>query len=441
MKDTTHRSPLIRALAVRTMGCIRVDKITEYLCKPLALCMNDEDPYVKKTAAMCVAKLYDISPSMVREQGFLDQLRDLISDANPMVVANAVAALSEVQEVSERDVLEMTTTVLQKLLAALNECSEWGQVFILDFLAKFTPGDAVQAESIIERVLPRLAHSNSAVVLSAVKIVMRYLELITNEDSVNRFCRKLAPPLVTLSQSQQPEIQYVALRNINLVVQKRPTLLVHKIKVFFCKYNDPIYVKMEKLEILVRLASERNIDQLLQELKEYASEVDVDFVRKSVSTIGRCAIKLERAAERCIKVLLQLIKTEVDYVVQEAVVVIKNIFRKYPNRCVALLLGCAVSVVLDVDSSFLRVAVRRDVVARTQYMTGWLCTRVAASAATSPSSASCATRWTLWTSPRPRRAWYGSLASTPTASRTQTSCWKRSWRPSKTSRPPCSSSS
>ena len=38
--------------------------------------------------------------------------------------------------------------------------------------------------------------------------------------------------------------------------------------------------KMEKLEIMVRLASERNIDQVLLEFKEYATEVDVDFVRK-----------------------------------------------------------------------------------------------------------------------------------------------------------------
>lgn len=31
---------------------------------------------------------------------------------------------------------------------------------------------------------------------------------------------------------------------------------------FFCKYNDPIYVKMEKLEIMIKLANERNIDQV-----------------------------------------------------------------------------------------------------------------------------------------------------------------------------------
>ena len=57
-----------RALAVRTMGCIRVDKITEYLCEPLRNCLKDEDPYVRKTAAVTVAKLYDISPEMSVEQ-------------------------------------------------------------------------------------------------------------------------------------------------------------------------------------------------------------------------------------------------------------------------------------------------------------------------------------------------------------------------------------
>lgn len=34
------------------------------------------------------------------------------------------------------------------------------------------------------------------------------------------------------------------------------------LQVFFCKYNDPLYVKMEKLEIMIKLANERNIDQV-----------------------------------------------------------------------------------------------------------------------------------------------------------------------------------
>lgn len=67
------------------MGCIRVDKITEYLCDPLRKCLKDEDPYVRKTAAVCVAKLYDINPTLAEDQGFLDALKDLLSDSNPMV--------------------------------------------------------------------------------------------------------------------------------------------------------------------------------------------------------------------------------------------------------------------------------------------------------------------------------------------------------------------
>lgn len=97
-KDAHDANPLIRALAVRTMGesrrqsssqrvcppgpfsfsafrctsgrlrllsdgasgCIRVDRITEYLCDPLSRALRDDDPYVRKTAAVCVAKLYDI---------------------------------------------------------------------------------------------------------------------------------------------------------------------------------------------------------------------------------------------------------------------------------------------------------------------------------------------------------------------------------------------
>jgi len=53
-------------------------------------------------------------------------------------------------------------------------------------------------------------------------------------------------------------------------------------------------------------------------------------VRKSIRAIGQTAIKIDSAAGRCVDVLLELISTKVSYVVQEAVVVMKDIFRRYP---------------------------------------------------------------------------------------------------------------
>ena len=64
----------------------------------------------------------------------------------------------------------------------------------------------------------------------------------------------------------------------------------------------------------------------------YATEIDVDFVRKSVRAIGKLAIKIEPAARLCVNTLLDLVSTKVSYIVQEATVVIRNIFRKYPNQ-------------------------------------------------------------------------------------------------------------
>ncbi len=70
-------------------------------------------------------------------------------------------------------------------------------------------------------------------------------------------------------------------------------------------------MKLEKLDIMIRLTNSQNIGQVLGELKEYATEVDVDFVRKSVRAIGRCAIKVEQAAEKCVATLIDLIQTKV----------------------------------------------------------------------------------------------------------------------------------
>ncbi|CAG8578515.1 11347_t:CDS:1 [Ambispora leptoticha] len=331
VKDAEDQNPLIRALAIRTMGYINVEKVVDALIDPLRHCLRDQDPYVRKTAAITVAKLYMYDRLLVESDGFIDMLRDLLADSNPTVVANAVAALTEISERSDNIQLKLNMNVTTKLVVALNECSEWGQTYILEALMSFVPQDVGDAELLSELIAPRLQHANSSVVLTAVKVIIYFMNYMTKEDEIISMCRKLSPPLVTLL-SNGPEVQYVALRNILLIIQRRPEVLRNDMKVFFCKYNDPIYVKLAKLEIMFRLANATNVDQVLSELKEYATEVDVDFVRKAVRSIGRLAVKIEQTADRCIAALMELIQTKVNYVVQEAIVVIKDIFRKYPNQ-------------------------------------------------------------------------------------------------------------
>ncbi|KAI9816531.1 MAG: beta-adaptin [Pycnora praestabilis] len=330
VQDSEDPNPLVRALAIRTMGCIRVDKMVDYMEEPLRKTLRDESPYVRKTAAICVAKLFDLNPTMCLENGFLETLQELIGDPNPMVVANSVTALAEISEAApETRALVITPATLKKMLLALNECTEWGRVTILSTLANYKASDVKESEHICERVSPQFQHVNPSVVLAAVKVVFLHMRHISPEPA-RQYLKKMAPPLVTLVSSAA-EVQYVALRNIDLLLQKQPDILSKELRVFFCKYNDPPYVKLQKLEIMVRIANDKNVDQLLAELKEYALEVDMDFVRRAVKAIGQAAIKIESASEKCVNTLLDLINTKVNYVVQEAIVVIKDIFRKYPG--------------------------------------------------------------------------------------------------------------
>ncbi|KAK9894994.1 Adaptor protein complex beta subunit [Cystobasidium minutum MCA 4210] len=320
VKDTSDPNPLIRALAIRTMGVLHAEKIIDYISDPLRRCLRDDNPYVRKTAALCIAKLYDMKPELAVENGFIEMLKEM-----------EIEDTASEESGDKGAIFSLNSSILAKLLVAIGECTEWGRIALLSAIAKYRAVDEKEAEHICERVMPQFQHANPSVVLAAVKVILIHIRYVTREDFVKSTMRKMAPPLVTLVSSP-PEIQWVALRNINLILQQNPNVLSNEIRVFFCKYNDPAYVKLEKLDIMVKLSNEKNVDTLLSELKEYASEVDYDFVKKAIRAIGLVAIKIDNAAEKCVNVLLELISTKVSYVVQEAIIVIKDIFRKYPQR-------------------------------------------------------------------------------------------------------------
>jgi len=134
-KDIRDKSnPLIRGLAVRTMGCIGIESIFDYLADPLKDAMDDEDPYVRKTAAVCVAKLAAINPDRIESLDFVDRIKAMLHDGNAMVVSNTIASLTDMGESLGR-LVQVTDTLAKQLLNALLESSEWGRVYILDFLA------------------------------------------------------------------------------------------------------------------------------------------------------------------------------------------------------------------------------------------------------------------------------------------------------------------
>lgn len=106
------------------MSYIPAVAVLKALIDPVRYSLKDADPYVRKTAAICVAKLYMHDRRLVEKHGFIGMLRDLLADGNPTVVANAVSALTEISERSDNIQLRLNLTVASKLVSALPDCSE-----------------------------------------------------------------------------------------------------------------------------------------------------------------------------------------------------------------------------------------------------------------------------------------------------------------------------
>lgn len=100
---------------------------------------------------------------------------------------------------------------------------------------------------------------------------------------------------------------------------------------FFCKYNDPLYIKLEKLKLIILLATEDNVEQIYPELADYAKEVDIDFVRKAIRAIGDVVLQVPNSVRMAMEHLLELAKNEVSYVVQELIITLRDILRRFPG--------------------------------------------------------------------------------------------------------------
>lgn len=350
--DTSSPSPLIRGMALRTMSSMEVPAMADFLLNPILRGLRDADPYVRRTAVLASLKFYLLAPAAFRDGGVQDTLLEVLQDPVASIVATVVSVLYELIFSVAKPITSLGPVLLQKrttLLAALADCSEWQQHYLLEGIAfAFQKGNpsaagitADEAVAMATRVAPLLSAANSAVAMSAAKVVILFVEHIGSlplpplrkAQLENQFAGRVVSPLLSLLSNTRHEIRYAVLRNIRLLLaaslNRFHIPFADQLSVFFVKYNEPLFIKLEKVDIMITLATTQNAPVVLSELMEYASEVDVEFVRRAVKSIGLLAIKLESVADLCVAKLEGLIHGGVHYVVQEAAVVVQLILRQY----------------------------------------------------------------------------------------------------------------
>jgi hypothetical protein len=312
------------------MTRIRVESVAEHLVIPLKKRLKDKSPYVRKTVSLAIAKLYSIIPEAIETADLFTGLVYMLADDNPMVISNCTAAILEINRVRAQPIFRLDSTNVSAVLNALTISTEWCQIMLLDALAKYEPVSPDDAAVMIDRLTALLRHSNSAVVIGAFRCILLFMEY--DERLPQDTFPSILPAFLTLLASSEPEVQFVVLRTLSLFVQKYPRTLANEIRLFFCAYNEPSYVKAEKLAILTANCSPSNAALLLDELAEYCNSVDVAFVKKSVAAVGAIALTIPSSTDKCVDILVSLLRGKAEYALEQSVVVLSDILRKFPGR-------------------------------------------------------------------------------------------------------------
>lgn len=331
-QELQRGSPISKALVLKTIASFPIPEFQQSLVPLLFRFLNDKDSYVKKTTTFAIGKLYELNPKLVEAEGLIDALNELLLDNNPIVVSSTLAVLDYIVEHHKSMKLVIDEENVKNLFKLLPKSDEFSQSYILNALLSYVPQTNSDAMKLIDTVIPYLQHGNSSVVMNALKIIIYASNYVkAPQDAITSLPKRLGNSLISLL-SKPSEIQFLVLRNVILLLLSKPALIKLDVTMFFCQYNDPIYVKDTKLEIIYLLANSSNLKVVLRELEEYATEIDVQMARKSIRAIGNLAIKLDDAATACADVLVNLSSSGIPFIVQETVIVIKNIYRKYPDK-------------------------------------------------------------------------------------------------------------
>eukprot|EP00929_Paragymnodinium_shiwhaense_P072416 TRINITY_DN36759_c0_g1_i1.p1 TRINITY_DN36759_c0_g1~~TRINITY_DN36759_c0_g1_i1.p1 ORF type:complete len:873 (-),score=248.21 TRINITY_DN36759_c0_g1_i1:242-2860(-) len=329
-KDCRDDDPMIRGLALRSLCSLQLANMVEYLQPAVQKALEDINSYVRKTGVMGAAKLYKLSESSVSDTDILPRLKSLMFDNDPHVVANTINALDTI--LAAEGGLQPTRDMLANLLNRISNFSEWGQVTVLRFITRYQVGGEGEMFDVMNILDSLLKHSSCSVVLSVTKI---FMDLTSNRPELQRdVLGRIKGPLLTLMANATPELAYTVLVHIHALCAQNwsnASLFCPEFKQFYCRYNDPSYIKGIKIDLLTELADGENSESIVTELSEYVTDVDAEISRTAVRAIGKIAVRLPFTAEAIMTSLTGLLELDIDYVSTEAAVVLKDIVRKYPD--------------------------------------------------------------------------------------------------------------
>eukprot|EP00210_Caulerpa_lentillifera_P003030 g2892.t1 len=326
-KDCKDADPQVRGLALRSLCSLRVANLLEYVVDPILHGLKDDHPYVKRTAVMGVLKVYHIDHSVAESSGLLSSVSDLLSQSqDPGVVGNCLSVIAAVDGYSKLT----TKAMVYKLLTMLKEFSDWHQCQVLEIVSHYRSESEQEVYDIMNILEDRLTSANTALAVAVIKV---FLFLTLNMPATHQqVLERVREPLRMIISREQSGATFAVLSHVLLLAQRAPVMFAQEYTTFFCRTDDPFYIKQVKLEILAAIVDNANAYDIATELTEYVRDVNPNMAREAVKAVGKVALAVPDVSG-IIERLIGFLEYGEQEIISETLVQMKDLLRRFPDMC------------------------------------------------------------------------------------------------------------
>ncbi|CAJ1454115.1 unnamed protein product [Effrenium voratum] len=353
-KDLSNQSQQIRASALRAMASIKVLEVIQLVMVAVRTAAGDSSPYVRKTAAQCMIKVYGVDADQFFELRKL--LLKLMNDVEVQVVGSAVMAFRQICVVLPKETaedgkpgapadaaqqLELLHPLFKRLVQDMLLMDSWAQICCIDLLTRycrlfFACPDKQEGKSeagvscedflaFLKNLKLLLCSSSKGVTLAAA-VAICYLALFQDIGCV-------AMPLMRCLRQATLEAGVSMLSAITPLVEARPELFRAMIREFFVQSFDPPEMKRLKLKVVEILVDETNVQLVLRELQVYVSwHSQPLFVAQAVRSIAQVALKISSVADACLRGLVKMLDSKCEALSCEAVVSLRALLQRRHSK-------------------------------------------------------------------------------------------------------------
>jgi AP-4 complex subunit beta-1 len=332
-KDCSNEDPMVRGLALRSLCSLNLHEMVEYISEPLTRALKDQHAYVRKTGVMGVLKLYHLDREVFERCNFLDTLYEMLRDPDAQVVSNCIIVLEEIMSKSEDGGMEINRAIMLHLLNRIHEFSEFGVIALLQLVPRYRPSGDEEMYQIMNLLDPVFRTNNAGAVMAIIRAFLSFANQSSNEDMLRQIVERIKAPMLTLSTGGSPELTYMLLRHIDVLITTSPGVFDDEYRQFYVKYSEPSYNKYLKTQLLAKVASPYNSQDIVAELCEYACDVDKRLSQIAIRSLAKIACGKnggEGCAEAIVNEMVTFLDVGIGHISAEAASALKDILRKHP---------------------------------------------------------------------------------------------------------------